>query len=536
MSTLHHPTRPATTKALLVALVVLAALLSPVAAPRPAAAADGVPEIVVTGRGWGHGRGMGQYGALGYATDFGWTSGQILDHYYGGTVSGPAPVPGVVDPGRVRVDLVSLRDRATTIALDDGTLHLMAADGATLQRLTGAVRLTVTGGNLALETAPGCDGPWTAQPPIERDLVRIAAETSGTGQAGLLQGCGPSHRTWYEGELWATSTSGRQRTVNAVTIEQYLRGVVPNEVPASWHRAALEAQAVAARSYALAGDSRWSGYADTCDSTLCQVYDGRFTTRGGGLRAATHPRTDEAIAATAGIVRLRGNGSVARTEFSSSTGGHTVGGDFPAVADRGDAVAANPNRAWQVTVDLRSVESAYGLGDLTGLSVLRRNGLGADGGRVLSAQLRFERGSVTLTGDQLRRRLGLKSNWFSLGQLTRGGVAVFDEVSLDEANERFVRRAFEHLGGRAVGRRRGGPLGGPAPQRPPHRADDPAGQRPALRRGAGRRPVPVGPRAPGRSRRPGLLGGDDGRRPGLREPGHPVLRLPRVRPPFRGEP
>ena len=56
---------------------------------------------------------------------------------------------------------------------------------------------------------------------------------------------------------------------------------------------------MAARSYVLSGDTRWSGYADTCDTTLCQVYDGRYTTRGAGLRISTHARTDAAIAANA---------------------------------------------------------------------------------------------------------------------------------------------------------------------------------------------------------------------------------------------
>ena len=169
-------------------------------------------------------------------------------------------------------------------------------------------------------------------------------------------------------------------TINVVSVEDYLRGVVPNEVPASWASAALQSQAVAARSYVLAGDTRWVGYADTCDTTTCQVYDGRYTTRGAGLRTSTHPRTDEAIAATADLVRLTSDGKVARTEFSSSSGGHTAGGDFPAVVDAGDSISANRNANWQVSVDLQAIEDSYDLGPIRGVAVIERNGLGADGG------------------------------------------------------------------------------------------------------------------------------------------------------------
>ena len=424
-------------------LTLLVGLLAPVA-PSAAQAGDG---LVITGRGWGHGRGMGQYGALGYAQDAGWSSTQILDHYYGGTTSGPAPVPGVLDPDRIRVDLVAMRGRPTAVAIDSGTLHVTDDSGVTLTRVAGAIRLTATPVGMDVATAPSCDGPWTAAPAVGNHLIRITPETTATDESGLLQVCASSRTTWYEGEVWSVATSRGQRTFNLVSVEQYLRGVVPNEVPASWPDATLQAQAVAARSYVLAGDTRWSDYADTCDSTLCQVYDGRYTTRGGGFRSATHPRTDAAIGATTGVVRLERDGTVARTEFSSSTGGWTAGGDFPAVIDEGDAVTANPNARWRVTVDPSSVERSYGRGALLGVAILERNGLGPDGGRVLRAELRFEQGSVEVDGDTVRRQFGLKSNWFSIGNLTRGGVV--QEPIDGQLIARYVDRAYERLAGRA---------------------------------------------------------------------------------------
>jgi hypothetical protein len=212
----------------------------------------------------------------------------------------------------------------------------------------------------------------------------------------------------------AAVAGGSGRTVNVVTIEQYLRGVVPNEMPAFWPQAALEAQAVAARSYAMAGDNRQQPYADTCDTTLCQVYDGLYTDRG-GFRQATHHRTDAAVQATAGLVRIRTNGTVARTEFSSSTGGYTAGGEFPAVVDDGDATSINPHRFWTVTIDVGPVEQRYGLGRLLAIDVVGRSGLGPDGGRVTKVDLVFEQGAVAETGTGLRTILGLKSDWFTPG-------------------------------------------------------------------------------------------------------------------------
>ena len=431
--------------AVLTSLAVLAGVI-PGGYEVSASADVGRPEIVVNGRGWGHGRGMGQYGALGYATNFGWSSGQILNHFYGGTTAGQAPSPGVVNPARVRVDLVAMQGRPTTVSIGDGSLQLRSASGASIREVTGAVRLTPSAGSMTVEVAPDCTGPWTDAPSIDQSLVRVQPDSSSTSQSGLLQVCGPSYQTWYAGEIWATSTGGSSRTINLVTIEEYLRGVVPNEMPASWDSAALEAQAVAARSYALAGDFRWEGYADTCDTTTCQVYDGRFTTRGSAFRESTHPRTDDAIAATTGLVRLTASGAVARTEFSSSTGGHTVGGDFTAVVDEGDAVEDNPNHLWQTTINLQSVEDSAGLGALLGLEVSERNGLGTEGGRAVEVIYRFENGSTSVDGNSFRRQFGLRSDWFWFGSFSRGGVvqSPTDSSAVDE----FVEQAFERLQGR----------------------------------------------------------------------------------------
>ena len=442
MSPAERPT-PVITSGLKVAMALLIGLLATGVNPIPAAAETN-DLIEITGRGWGHGRGLGQYGAYGYASEHGWTSSQILDHYYGATTAGPVPGTAPVDPGQVRVDLRFMRDRVTTVGLGDGTIVVVGVDNTELARVdTGSVRLFRSGDGFELQTSSSCSGPWVTHSALPaRSTVRLLAESTAVGSDSVLHACGASYRTWYRGELRAVVDDGATRTVNVVTIEDYLRGVVPNEMPALWPSAALEAQAVAARSYAMAGDTRQQPYADTCDTTRCQVYDGVYTDRG-GFRSSTHARTDDAIAATAGLVRLTSGGEVARTEFSSSTGGHTTGGDFPAVIDAGDSISANPNHTWTTVVDSDKIENRYRRGRLLSMDVVARDGLGPDGGRATRVEFRFERGTVTETGNTVRSFLGLKSDWFTPGPVGSGGLRSTSEGV-------YIDRTFRKLAGRTA--------------------------------------------------------------------------------------
>ena len=428
----------------LVAITALAMVLSGVFGVVPAAAESADGEIEITGHGWGHGRGMSQYGAYGYAAEYGWTATRILDHYYGKTTQGSVPADGPVDPGALRVDLRFMRGRVTTVALAQGALLLRGVDDVDLGRVDhGAVRLRRVGDGYEMEVAAGCAGPWTSHTSISNQpMVRILAESTATGADALLQACGTDYRVWYEGELQAVDDDGFAHTVNVVTVEEYLRGVVPNEMPALWTMPALEAQAVAARSYALAADSRQQPYADTCDTTRCQVYDGVHTERG-GFHSATHARTDAAIVATAGIVRLTSTGAVARTEFSSSSGGYSAGGDFPAVVDVGDSIFVNPNHNWSKTVSVETIEERYRLGSLRSAQVTERNGLGADGGRVVEVEFEFSHGTAIATGESVRSFLGLKSDWFSFGAGSGSELRATTPGG-------YIDRTFQNLAGRSA--------------------------------------------------------------------------------------
>ncbi len=393
--------------AVLAAVVVIsgAAVGSP-AAPTAAAAPAAAGSVDLLGHGYGHGRGMGQYGAFGYAVDQGWSAARILDHFYGGTAGGYVGNP------EMTVRLTAF-DGAPSVAVTSGVAFWVGnGPGATLvPARSAAVVARVNGGWQLTIRDGGCGGPVT-RPAAALPAVPEAApsEAPGSDPWRMITAC--SGGTNFRGMLrWATE-GGSPRLVNVLSTEDYLRGVVPRESPASWGDAgggrgaqALQAQAVAARSYALS-ENRYS-YAKTCDTQSCQVYGGAATLG----RWLEDGRTDAAIAASAGLVRLR-NGAIVRTEFSSSTGGWTAGGQFPAVEDTGDS--RSPNRTWQVRLSGSDIAASYPqIGQFSELRVVSRNGLGDEGGRVTAMDVVGTGGTARVTGNDFRSAMGLKSDWFT---------------------------------------------------------------------------------------------------------------------------
>jgi SpoIID/LytB domain protein len=206
----------------------------------------------------------------------------------------------------------------------------------------------------------------------------------------------------------ADLTGAHFDTINILSLETYLRGVVPRESPSSWRPAALQAQAVAARTYAAyyRMRSRSRGY-DLCDTTACQVYGGS------GSEAAT---TNTAIRATAGQIRLYRTAPIV-AEFSSSNGGATAKGGVSYQVMKVDGWDAypgnrNPNINWSVTKSSATMQAAFGVGAVRSLRVLSRTGVGPGLGRVLRIEVTGASGKKVLTGDQFRSRLKLRSNWF----------------------------------------------------------------------------------------------------------------------------
>jgi SpoIID/LytB domain protein len=372
---------------------------------------------------------MGQWGAFGYALS-GLSWQQIVEHYYSTAL--PESTTAQQEGLGIRVALNENDGHDVFVTSDSGYTvagNQVAPGQAVWMHATG-------GGTWLLSLASSCAGPsWT---PFAAGVVNPVAAPNQNSNLGdpdasslAMQLCVPGGNLYVRGSLGATDNSaGAERTVNTLPLEDYVAGVVPNESPAYWGTMGapgpqgqdwgfqeLEAQAVAARSYVMAGIGSYGGYADTCDQT-CQTYRGLTN---------ENPLTDAATLDTLGYVMESAPGGVASgipltTQYSASTGGYTAPGTFPAVPDGGDTVcppgvsgACNPNHDWQAAVPVSSIEATWPqLGTLETVSITARNDYGDWGGRVASMTLVGSGQNVVLTGDQFAAAFNLLSDWFTL--------------------------------------------------------------------------------------------------------------------------
>ncbi len=403
--------RPALTAML--AATVLASIT--VVSTGSSASADRTYYVPVTqtwtihGHGYGHGRGMSQYGAQGAALQ-GLAYRKILSFYYPGTT-----LSGV--RGRVRVLLTAdwssdvqvrpdrglrvrdLRDRASwrlpvrsginrwrMIPVPDGSTAVQFHNGS------GWHRWKIPDGRVTLRG----DGEFYARGPLTL-LVPGGGDVVGKRYRGALRSVRP-----YPGSV-------ARDTVNVLPIDAYVKGVVANEMPASWKTPALRSQAVAARTYATWQRAQNpTRYYQLCDTTACQVY--------GGLGAETRS-TNHAVRATAKRI-LRYLGDPAFTQFSASSGGWTAAGTAPylrAKRDPYDNFPGNSVHDWSVRVKPTSLEDAYPeIGRLIDVRVTSRDGHGMWNGRVEQVVLHGTSGTAYMTGEDFRWHFGLRSTWFNI--------------------------------------------------------------------------------------------------------------------------
>ena len=450
---------PARRTACAAAAAMVGALLTCVVGATPALAdevydrpADGI--FPITGHGWGHGHGLSQWGAQG-AASLGVDADSITAAYYPGTqraVLPDAPIRVLLQadegrdtqvyaaPGLTVTDLAS----GATATLPAGPSRwraTVAADGLHLSSLTGS---TWTGVDLT-GAAPAPADP-AAPPPA-------AAGPAGPAYAGPLRFGGPtfvrvafpdgSSRD-YRGSVQSVATGvATLRTVDVLPLESYLLGVVPRESSASWLPAALQAQAIAARSYSAfkrdhAGSATDPARFDICDTTACQVFGGSrlYTADGTGIALEAGSTTD-AVRATAGVVRTYG-GAPIFAEFSSSNGGWSADGGSPyltAHRDDWDGAVANPVHTWAAALRATDLQARYpAVGTLQRIRVVGRDGNGEWGGRVTKVLLEGVDGaghatSVTATGAGIANARpwpaspdGLRSSWWHVTASTDGAV------------------------------------------------------------------------------------------------------------------
>jgi SpoIID/LytB domain protein len=381
--------------------------------------ADGVFRLV--GRGFGHGRGMSQWGAN-QAAALGASWRSIVSFYF--------PTARITARGdesiRVRItadtgyDLIVRPETGLRVGWTTPTGS--RADVTAPTRIGDCVprwwRVRAVGTGQSIEYL--CDS-WREWQPA--DSVRGNAPvdfrpTDGTVDTAVRTS-GGFVRKEYRGVLEGVNTSGSIAVTNTVPLESYLKSVVPSEVPAAWPAEALRSQAVAARTYALREKYDRAGSAfDVYDSTASQVYLGRrlYDDQWSVVRDYEDPRTDSAVQATAGAV-LEYAGVPAFTQFSSSNGGWTASGSHPYLPGQRDdwdrAATANPYREWTDAVTAQTLEARYPqLGRLTRIRVVERDGGGMWGGRIRVLILEGTSGSVSVSGDtQVRAALDTRSSY-----------------------------------------------------------------------------------------------------------------------------
>jgi SpoIID/LytB domain protein len=433
--------------------------------------------VIIEGKGWGHGVGMAQDGALALGQQ-GLSTAEILQHFYPGTGTGrdggPVRVP-VLDAaggeavvsfpsgGEVRSSRdgpqaagfpVSVSPGGSVRLRFDGSYRAEPLSGATVAALgaRGPATLlapaqvessqatpeepgpedegsedeggSLLGGNLigpdnpppedlspaptVPETPPpGPPGsppaPAPAEiPPLENVAVSgsaLWAVPSGAATIGV-----PARSAHYRGIVQAVTGGSGLQLVNEVDVEEYLRGM--GEVrDSSWPQAALGAQAVAARTYALRAMALGG---QLCDTQDCQVYLGV---------QAEYGAMDAAVAATRGQVVTHG-GTLAQTVYSASGGGiSATPTEGFGTSDRGlpylstVSYPTNDPQAWSQRIPLAQLGRRFGYsGTLTDVRVAAAG----PSGRALTVELVGDAGPKEIPALAFDDTLGLRSTLWTL--------------------------------------------------------------------------------------------------------------------------
>ncbi|MEI8081266.1 MAG: SpoIID/LytB domain-containing protein [Actinomycetes bacterium] len=392
-----------------------------------AQAGSGPVAFTVSGAGWGHGVGLSQFGARGMASE-GYSAVQIVSHYFTG-----AQVGGYPDTGDLRVNighgLTSVWLRAKGLAVGGGNVEVtLGSMPAALVPAGQELRLTASGRRTVVhQRVPG--GKLRLVGSARVVVVRWAG-TRAPGSAGsaptyLQIGKGSrSYRTdakYRWGLVDVATVGGRLEVVNSVRIhDEYLNGV--SEVPSSWPSAALQAQAIAARSYALAHVAIRGACRCQSDDGFGGYYDQTFL----GYARATQPlggRWVSAVGATAtsptaGRTLTYGGKPIAAFYFSSS-GGRTQnsedvwGSALPYARSVDDHWSLNPaynpvDSNWTVKVSGSRMAALFGLGNVVRVQVSARD---ASGGVKSVTAVSASGRSKTIGGSQFAVGVGAKSLW-----------------------------------------------------------------------------------------------------------------------------
>ncbi|HEX3453319.1 MAG TPA: SpoIID/LytB domain-containing protein [Gaiellaceae bacterium] len=330
---------------------------------------------------------MGQWGAQGYALQ-GYTYDQILSAYYPGTTSGETTTTTIrvlLASGKKKLSISS--KKPFTVTDGDGFEHTLPAGKTTFGP---GLKLAVDGGPKEALTPPLTFAP------------------AGGSNLSLVRP--------YRGQILVDVPNKKLRAINVLPLEQYLYGVVPAEMPSTWLDAALAAQAVAARSYALANRQAAAPF-DVYADGRSQAYL--------GVSAETSAAT-QAVDETAGEILTYG-GHVADTLFSSSTGGWTQSASdafgapgrpyLVSVKDPFDSIS--PYHDWgPVPVTGKTLGQAVGAVGRVVDATVKRNASKRVKALKVTSRSAGSLHTVAVGGSSIASAFVLRSTWFSVGVLS----------------------------------------------------------------------------------------------------------------------
>jgi stage II sporulation protein D len=300
----------------------------------------------------------------------------------------------------VLIRVLLQQDGQLQVGAGGGPLRISDGRGALLQDLARGdeVRLAPGPSGLILESRGS--NPLTLATGLRE--VWIGPPEKASSEAVLLLGGKP-----FRGRVQVRLNAGQLQAINHIPLELYLMSVVGSEMPASWPQAALQAQAVAARTYALARRRPREPF-DLRATVVSQVYKGV---------ASETPSTREAVASTSGQVLLWNNTPIEAVFHSSSSSGRTESsGDLwnqqlPYLVSVPDFDHGSPVHRWSTRFEPTDLRRLFPeIGGLQRLEVLNQS----NSGRIRRVRLVGPLGSLLLSGAELRQRLGLRSTMVQL--------------------------------------------------------------------------------------------------------------------------
>lgn len=393
----------------------------------PSASAEAPTVISFSGKGYGHGVGMSQIGARGLALA-GDTATAIINYYFPGS----DVVPFTDD----QILRVNIGHQLTSASLKSDTpgmsLQLLSGDVSEPQILSvlaakDSIKLSISENKVAITTSQV--GITTILTPIESLTIRWSGTRDLAGPDSVISLTHTKKTTKYRyGQIQVkvvkdAKLGNRLEIVNQVRLhDEYLWGI--SEVPSSWPAAALEAQAIASRSYAM---SKVGKVLKSCD---CELYSSINDQNFAGYSKETEIKwgqiwkaavTRTSVSENTGLTVTQ-NLMPIRTYFGSSTGGITetsmnawgsdVGYTFSVPDPWSLDPKLNPNfYKWKRDVAQLVLASAFGLSDVISVKVLSLNQTGTV--KFIEAKSRTGK-KVQLSGETFRSKCKLPSAWFAL--------------------------------------------------------------------------------------------------------------------------